>query len=58
MCAQQMLGRNTLIKEPAPDPKPTNYNLLFPAFFALAHLAFAEAANLALPAADILRLGF
>ena len=58
MCAQKMHGRNLLIKEPAPDPKPTNYNLLFPAFFALAHLAFAEAANLALPAADILRLGF
>ena len=35
-----------------------NYNLLLPAFFALAHLALARAESLALAAADIFRLGF
>ena len=35
-----------------------NYSLLFPAFFALAHLAFANAESLALAAADIFRFGF
>ena len=35
-----------------------NYSLLFPAFFALAHLAFANAASLALPAADSFLLGY
>ena len=36
----------------------TNYSLLFPAFLALAHLAFASATSLALPAAEIFLLGF
>jgi hypothetical protein len=35
-----------------------NYSLLLPAFFALAHLALANADSLALAAADIFRFGF
>jgi len=35
-----------------------NHNLLFPAAFTFAHLAFANAANLALPAAVNFFLGF
>jgi hypothetical protein len=38
--------------------KFNNYSVVFPAFFALAHLAFAKAASRALPAADILLFGF
>jgi hypothetical protein len=36
----------------------TNYSVVLPAFFALAHLALANADNLALAAADIFLLGF
>jgi len=47
------------VKSIAPQPKTTNnYSFVFPAFFALAHLAFANADNLALAAADIFFLAF
>jgi hypothetical protein len=38
--------------------KPTNYHLLFPAFFAFAHLALAAAETAALQAALLWILGF
>jgi len=40
-----------------PNPEPQNHNLLIPAAFTFAHLAFANAANLALPAAVNFFLG-
>jgi len=51
-------GRNPLIKRASCLNQNPNYNLLFPALFALAHLAFANATNLVLPAAVNFLLGF
>ena len=44
--------RNTLIEEHRALTQPENHNLLFPAFFALAHRALAAAESAALPAAE------
>ena len=49
--------RNTLVRALRLSKLAENYNLLFPAFFTLAHLALANATNLALPAALIFVLG-
>jgi hypothetical protein len=52
------LSVTTLPGSPGQPAKRGYYSLLFPAFFALAHRALANAANLALPAAVNFRLGF
>jgi hypothetical protein len=45
-------------KRARPQSETNNYSLLFPASFALAHLAFANAESLALAAGLIFLLGF
>jgi hypothetical protein len=51
-------GATPSFKSVASELKRRNYNLLFPAFLALAHLALAAADIAALPAALIFRFGF
>jgi hypothetical protein len=50
--------RTILIRERRALIKTPNHSLLFPAFFALAHLALAAAESAALPAALNFLLGF
>jgi hypothetical protein len=58
-CAgSQTNKRNTSQKSIAPQSTAKNYSVVFPAFFALAHLALAAAERAALPAALNFLLAF